>query len=142
MLFKENDIILFFGDSITDSGRRRPYGEAAINYRPYGDGYVNDFFKLLFFHNHRHYLKIINQGFSGNTVKDLIIRFDEDVRPYKPNYVIVMIGVNDIRGEVCSPNDRGYLASKEKYKKELETLIIKIQDIDAKVILCSPFILK
>lgn len=39
--------------------------------------------------------RIVNAGVGGNAVQDLLARFDTDVAPYKPDYVIVNTGTND-----------------------------------------------
>lgn len=38
----------------------------------------------------------LQAGVRGNTLKDLLARFDRDVAPLKPNYVWVMCGTNDV----------------------------------------------
>lgn len=41
------------------------------------------------------YADIINSGVGGNTVFNLLSRFNTDVKPYKPDYVVVCTGTND-----------------------------------------------
>ena len=41
------------------------------------------------------YATIINAGFGGNTIRDMLNRFDTDVAPYNPDYVILETGTND-----------------------------------------------
>lgn len=38
---------------------------------------------------------IINKGVGGNTASHLVARFDADVRPYNPTFVVVNVGTND-----------------------------------------------
>jgi lysophospholipase L1-like esterase len=42
-------------------------------------------------------LPILNLGFSGNTVESMLARFDADVLPFKPHFLVIMGGVNNIR---------------------------------------------
>ena len=41
-------------------------------------------------------LRIINTGSSGNRVTDLADRWEEDVLNFQPDWVSVMIGINDV----------------------------------------------
>lgn len=43
---------------------------------------------------------IINKGVPGNTATGLFLRFDTDVRPYDPTFVVVNVGTNDVAGGV------------------------------------------
>lgn len=40
---------------------------------------------------------VLNLGFSGNTVESMLARFDADVLPFKPQFLVIMGGVNNIR---------------------------------------------
>src|ERR1700736_5053320 len=39
--------------------------------------------------------KVVNRGIPGNTTADMLGRFDSDVTPSSPQYVIVLAGIND-----------------------------------------------
>lgn len=39
---------------------------------------------------------VINKGVGGNTAANLVFRFDTDVRPHNPTFVVVNIGTNDV----------------------------------------------
>jgi len=41
------------------------------------------------------YATIINAGVGGNTIRNMLDRFDTDVAPYNPDYVILETGTND-----------------------------------------------
>ncbi len=68
---------------------------------------------------------IINKGIGGNTAKDLINRFDQDVTPHSPDYVWILCGTNDYWQGV----------STAQFKANLNTLINKSKAIGAKVII-------
>jgi len=86
--FRNNDRIVFVGDSITESGR--------FSQPPLGNGYVYIFYNLLLAKYPEIDVEVINSGISGNTVKDLMNRWDDDVISLKPNWISIMIGINDI----------------------------------------------
>ena len=65
--FKENSIILFQGDSITDCGRDREDQESL------GEGYVNLITETVVDRNSQSNLKFINRGISGDKIRDLQI---------------------------------------------------------------------
>ena len=67
---------------------------------------------------------IYNEGMGGNTLCDLINRFDTDVTPKNPNYVWVNSSINDYFRSV----------SISDYKTRLQYLISKIQSIGAEAI--------
>jgi len=77
------------GDSITDCGRR---GEAA----PYGSGYVRLAVELITARYPERRLRYFNEGISGNTVRDLHDRWQNDVLAHRPDWVLVKIGINDL----------------------------------------------
>ncbi|WP_375385649.1 SGNH/GDSL hydrolase family protein [uncultured Microbacterium sp.] len=77
-------IVVFTGDSITDSGRRDdPEG--------LGGGYV----RLIAEKAAGSDLVIRNTGISGNRIVDLEHRWDEDVLAARPDVLTVLVGVND-----------------------------------------------
>jgi lysophospholipase L1-like esterase len=89
LIFSSGQHIVFIGDSITDSGRR---DEAP----PYGDGYLN---LVRCFVTARHpdvSLQWTNRGVSGDTVRDLSARWVADAVDTRPDWLSVMIGINDI----------------------------------------------
>jgi lysophospholipase L1-like esterase len=86
---KNNESILFIGDSITDCGR------ASIN-RPLGDGYVKLFNDLIITREPAKRMTILNKGIGGNTVKDLQNRWYDDVLCHKPKWLSIKIGINDL----------------------------------------------
>lgn len=43
--------------------------------------------------------EVINKGISGNTTTNMLDRFDRAVLAYKPDFVIITGGINDVVGE-------------------------------------------
>ncbi len=68
--------------------------------------------------------KIVNAGIGGNTLCDLLERFDNDVASQDPQYVWINSSINDYFNDV-SPQD---------YKTRMQILISKVQAIGAKAI--------
>lgn len=71
-----------FGDSIT-------HGGGAISYSPADWEY--DFQTYLSFPN-------VNLGKSGDTSETMVERFDRDVLPFHPKYLLILGGTNSLRG--------------------------------------------
>jgi lysophospholipase L1-like esterase len=116
----KNEVIAFFGDSITQAGARpggycRLIGEAIAKQRPELG------------------VKIVYAGISGHKVPNLQGRLDRDVLSKKPTVVFIYIGINDVWH---STSGRG--TPKDKFDAGLRDLIKKITASGARVILCTP----
>ena len=86
---KDGGKFLLVGDSITDCGRR---GQCA----PLGEGYVAYFVDIATSHYPERRIDWINKGIGGNVVLDLDGRWTDDVLRHEPDWLSVMIGINDI----------------------------------------------
>jgi lysophospholipase L1-like esterase len=103
-VIKDGDTIVFAGDSITDCGRR---AESA----PYGAGYVKATISLITARYPERRINYVNAGIGGNTVEDLRNRWHDDVLFYQPNWVTILIGINDLHrclgdGATAVPPDK------------------------------------
>lgn len=75
---------------------------------------------------------IINKGVGGNKIPDLLARFDADVVPYAPQYVVVNVGTNDC----YSPSSGVFFPNAvDNFNYDYNRLISKIQAIGAKPII-------
>jgi lysophospholipase L1-like esterase len=118
-VLKENDKIVFFGDSITELGRQP-------------NGYVTLIQDTL---ARRHPgVRIIGAGISGNKVTDLLQRLERDVLTSKPTIVFVYIGINDVWHSIL-PGHSG--TTKDRYESGLTELVSSIRTAGARVILCT-----
>ena len=125
--------ILFFGDSITDMGRRRETDDVHL-----GDGYV--FYVAGDIKREDSSIEIINRGISGNRIVDLYARIKSDVWNQNPDVLSILIGVNDVWHEIDSQNG----VDLERFIKVYDMLIgdtLKVLP-NLKIILCEPFILR
>lgn len=92
-MLTKNCKLIFIGDSITDCGRSKPYAEGR---GALGSGYVSLINAHLEAFHSKLMIRVINAGISGNTVRDLKGRWDADVFEHKPDWVSIMIGINDV----------------------------------------------
>ncbi|SIN90403.1 SGNH/GDSL hydrolase family protein [Chitinophaga niabensis] len=72
---------------------------------------------------------VINAGVGGNNTDDLLKRIDKDCLAHKPALTVLMAGTNDM-------NSRKYIPL-EQYRKNMATLIEKIQASKSKVLLMT-----
>jgi lysophospholipase L1-like esterase len=116
----KDEVIAFFGDSITQGGARpggycRLIGEAIEKQRPELG------------------VKIVYAGISGHKVPDLQRRLERDVLAKKPTIVFIYIGINDVWHST-----RGRGTPKDKFDAGLRELIKKITATNARIVLCTP----
>ncbi len=134
MIFTAQQRIVFIGDSITDCGRT---GAAA----PWGAGYVSMVRNLLTARYPELALTILNRGVSGNTVRDLAARWEKDVVAERPDWLSVMIGIND-----CWRFFKGR-AEEAVPLPEYETTLRRLLDrartaTNARLILMTPYMIE
>lgn len=128
--FKDNDLILFTGDSITDCSRDRE------NPHSLGMGYVAMICGRLGLDHPEMNLKFRNTGISAERTSDLLKRWDRDCLNLKPNWVSLMVGVNNVYYRY----DRNDPTTVDVFESEYRELLQQINDnTQAKLILCSPF---
>lgn len=125
--------ILFQGDSITDCGRNK---ENDINK---GNGYPNLIAARMGFEHPGKY-EFINRGISGNRVTDLYARIKRDVLNLNPDYISILIGVNDVWHEF----ERQDGVDENKFEKVYDMLIVEIKASlpKTKIMILEPFVTK
>lgn len=134
MLLKEGDHVLFFGDSITDAGRR----EKSNHNNHLGVGYVALIAsRLLARHPHMN-LTFTNRGISGNRVCDLEKRLQEDVIDAKPTVVSIMIGINDTWHQFS----RNLVSPLDDFSAAYRRMCARLRDeLSARLVICEPYLL-
>lgn len=140
MLLAENDKIVMIGDSITDCERQRPAGEGYAG--SLGNGYVNLVAALLDTVYTQLNIRVVNMGVSANTVKDLKARWQADVLDLKPDWVSVMIGINDVWRQFGSPYNRERATSEQEYSSVLEELVKTTLPVVKGIVLLSPYLVE
>lgn len=136
MIIQPNSQLLMIGDSITDCGRDRPIGIAPDGL---GDGYValvNGLVQSTYPQSH---IQLTNTGISGNTVRDLKARWQQDVLDLSPDWLSIMIGINDVWRQFDSYEPDSQLISLEEYIHTLEELIRSTQPKLKGLILMTPY---
>lgn len=125
---------LFQGDSITDANRE---DDDRANFG-LGTGYpllvAADFLK-----NRKGDFCFFNRGVSGDRVTDIYARIKEDIINLKPDYMSILVGVNDVAHELtmqCGVDE-------EKYEKIYGMIIEEVKNAfpDIKIIILEPFVL-
>ena len=136
MLFNQNSTLIMIGDSITDCGRVRPVGKD----EGLGAGYVNLVNALLTVKFPKDNIRVLNTGISGDTIRNLKDRWQSDVLDLSPDYLSIMIGVNDVWRKFDSPDNPELAVGIEEYKTIYKELIAKTKDKVKKIILFTPFL--
>lgn len=127
MKIPADSTLLFIGDSITDCEREFTGGGL-------GNGYVS----IIAEEFRRAWppleVRILNRGISGNQVADLEARWDDDVLAHQPDWLSVMIGINDAwqqyecaletKEEAIGKFDRVYRSLLERVRPRLQGLIL------------------
>lgn len=134
MLFEDGQRIVFIGDSITDCGRRD------VN-APYGNGYMSLVRALVSARYPQVRLSWANYGVGGDTVRHLAERWDTDAIGARPDWLSVMIGINDVwRAFGDAPQDAVPI---EEYEATLRTLLRQVVDATGcRLILADPYVIE
>lgn len=118
MKFKNGDKIVFAGDSITDANKLNTNDRL-------GEGYVRLIRDALTAFEPQDRYTIVNAGISGNTSRDLLARWEQDVTALRPDVVFCMIGINDVWRHFDGLAEPDALVSEEEYEKNLREICKK-----------------
>lgn len=129
--------LLFIGDSITDAGRAKPVGEGL--FEALGKGYVNLVAGTLGAACPERRIRVVNMGLSGNTVRDLKARWQTDVLDLKPDWLSIMIGINDVWRQFDLPLQREIHVGLEEYAATLEELVAGTKPSIKGLVVMTPF---
>jgi lysophospholipase L1-like esterase len=132
--------LVLIGDSITDCGRARPvvegHGEAL------GNGYVgliDSMIRTVYPHVP---IRLMNVGTSGNTVRDLRERWQSDVLDLRPDWLSVMIGINDVWRQFDSPLQQERHVGLDEYRQTLAELVRATRPQLRGLILMTPYFIE
>ena len=112
---KEGDTVVFSGDSITHQCMYTQY--------------VGNF---LYTRYHDKKLHLFNSGISGDKAIDLLDRFEEDLAFQKPQWVSILLGMNDGRYKAFEQENF------DTYKKDMSTILDKLKGINAIPVILTP----
>lgn len=125
---KKDPTILFMGDSITDGGRTDYSIKTFLGVNH--PKMVADILKRMF---RDEKFTFYSTGVSGDTILDQYFRLQEDCFDLNPDYIVMMLGVNDAWS--------GY-KGKETFEIGYRAVLDKmIANTDAKIILVQPYLL-
>ncbi len=124
------------GDSVTDAGRARPVAEGLFN--PHGTGYPNVVQGLLTSVYPDAMIRVVNMGCGGNTSRDLLARWKTDTLDLNPDWVSVMIGINDVWRQFDVPQIPESAVSPEEYEKNLRAIIEQTLPVVKGFVLMTP----
>lgn len=131
---RDNSIILFQGDSITDCGRDR---ENVSGYM--GNGYAMMVASRYLARFPESKISFINKGISANRTVDLVNRWQEDCIDIKPDFLTLLIGINDTgrRYDANLPTSSG------QFEKNYRFLLDSVRDKSphTRIILMQPFLI-
>ena len=123
--------IVFFGDSITDSGRDRS------DVQSLGNGYV----KILADKLRPIYpdtdIELINKGIAGDEVGDLLARVQSDVIALNPDAVVIMAGINNVIHKFSIGKELDLAG----FERDLTELLSILKEVGITVIFLEPFLL-
>jgi len=132
MFIKDNSTVLFQGDSVTDCGR--DYSDL----NSFGCGYplkVSQYFNTFLSNKN---VKFINKGISGSRAIDLKARWRQDCIDLKPDYVSIMIGINDCWRRY----DNNEITTAEAFENNYRFILNEIKTkTNAKIIILEPYVL-
>ena len=137
MLIPPGSRLVFIGDSITDCGRAHPAVQAKIE--AFGNGYVSLVEVIITASDPTKRLQIVNVGVSGDTVRDIANRWKRDVLAWEPEWLSIMIGINDVWRSFDPISGFVPQVSLEEYSRTLRELVGSIRSRLQGLILMSPY---
>jgi len=129
--------LVFIGDSITDCGRAQPVGEGL--FEALGKGYVNLVTGHLGAVFPEAHIRIANVGTSGHTVRDLKSRWQRDVFDLKPDWLSIMIGINDVWRQFDCPHLTEKHVGLDEYAQTLDELVRTTLPAVKGLVLMTPY---
>jgi lysophospholipase L1-like esterase len=132
--------LVMIGDSITDCERKFPYGEGL--FQGVGRGYVALVDAMLQAAYPELSIRVTNMGIGGNTVRDLKVRWQSDVLELKPDWLTVMIGINDVWRHFDQPALPESHVSLKEYEQTLEEVVKSALPGLQGLVIMTPFYLE
>jgi len=120
------------GDSITEWGR--PRSDSADYATALGHGYVALTAQRLAGKN----IEVLNRGIGGHTVRDLADRWQRDVLDLAPDWLTVMIGINDV-WRFFDPQRQPEAVPPAEYEATLDRLLASARPRVRTLVLLTPF---
>ena len=126
--YRDGDVVVFFGDSITHAGH---YHE-----------YISNFYRTRY---PDRCIRFVNSGIGGDTAARAFSRIPEDVAEYKPTHVTFHFGMNDVnrgsyRIDTTAKSLKERAKAQEDYRTNLCALVEGVRRVapDAKFTYLTP----
>ncbi len=87
-------------------------------------------------------IRVVNMGNSGNTVRDLKARWQTDVFDLKPDWVSIMIGINDVWRQYDLPLQPECHVPLKEYEATLRELVKATRPKVKGLILVTPYFIE
>lgn len=145
MKLKDGQKLIFAGDSVTDMGRTRGEGNAPSEglFDPLGKGYPHVVSGLMAACYPELTLRIVNAGNSGNNIRDLKKRWKSDVLDLHPDWLSILIGINDVWRQFDVPQMPETHVPLKEYEETLEELVSEtVPLLPGGIILMTPFFIE
>ena len=142
MLIAKNSTLIMIGDSVTDCGRLKPEGEGTSISGAWGNGYVELVRGYLSAFYPECNIRVVNKGISGEQAIDLLGRWQEDVLDYEPEWVSILIGINDIWRIFDAPHSKEIHGDIVTYEESLRRMIEKTLLTTRNIVVMSPYMIE
>ena len=127
----KKETFICIGDSITDCNRMD-------SHIPLGWGYVKMFNDMLLGLAPQKQIKVINKGLSGNTTLDLKQRWADDVLYHKPQWLSILIGINNVH-RVKERIPIWKELAPDNYERDYRIILKETSKLKCTIILMEPF---
>ena len=140
MLIGKDEKLVIQGDSITDCGRTRPVAEGLFD--PLGRGYATFVDAMLCDAYPELGIRVVNVGCSGDTTRELKKRWQTDTLDLKPDWLSILIGVNDVWRQFDSPRIPEHHVGLEEYEKNYDELLAQTRPLLKGLVLMTPYFIE
>lgn len=82
-------------------------------------------------------LEFINRGIGSQTSAQAVLRFDDHVKPLRPQIIVVQVGINDLKTIPLFPEQKEAIIA--NCEENVQKIIARSTDLGAKVVLTTIF---
>lgn len=140
MLLNKKNKLLFTGDSVTDCGRSHPIGESKFD--GLGNGYVQLVDGYLQAGYPEKKIRVVNTGTSGDTMRHLDDRWQTDIADIKPDWLVMMIGINDVWRQFDAPLQPETHVLPDEYRQLMQKRVTEIKPKLEGMVIMTPYIME
>lgn len=140
-MLQAHDLVLFQGDSITDTLRNKDQdgaGRAGAG-RDLGRGYASMCAAQLGLDRAELHLDVRNLGISGNRITDFAARIKEHCWNLRPDVLSILLGVNDLWHHHMRDAGVELPRYERTYRQALSDTRARLPGV--RLVLCEPFVL-